>query len=244
LYVVLTRAVEQLYIISEFDVDKKTQTEKLKNYSGLFINYLKSTNCWEDNTFTYSFGNPIKTSEEKTALHNTIYQTEFISTAKEEHNLNIVTSSGYLWNTLQEKAIEKGNLIHNIMSEIKTIEDIEPVFEDFENSGKINALQRDELKVMVYDIVNHSLLKSYFNSEYTIYNERDIITKESHLLRPDRLVINSKNEVVIIDYKTGHKDSKHQEQLYDYQLVLEDMNFKVINKILIYINDEITIKEF
>lgn len=244
LYVVLTRAAEQLYIISEFDVDKKTQTEKLNNYSGLFINYLKSINKWEENTYTYSFGVPIKTSEEKTTTHNTIYQDQFISTAKEEHNLNIVTNSGYLWDTLQEKAIEKGNLVHNIMSEIKTTEDVESVLSDFENSGKINDLQHEELKTMVYDIVNHSQLHSYFNSDCTIYNEQDIITQKGHLLRPDRIVINSKNEAVIIDYKTGLTNSKHQEQLYDYQLVLEDMNFKVIKKILIYINDEITIKEF
>ena len=244
LYVVLTRAIEQLYVILEYDVNKKSKTEKPKNYSDLFINYLKSTNHWEDDTFTYCFGNPIKTSEEKTTIHNTIYQNEFISTAKEEHNLNIVTSSGYLWDTLQEKAIEKGNLIHNIMSEIKTTEDVEHVLEGFINSGKINALQHDELKITVNDIVNHSQLKLYFNSEHTIYNEQDIITKEGHLLRPDRIVINSKNEAVIIDYKTGLTNSKHQEQLYDYQLVLEEMNFKVVKKILIYINDEITIKEF
>ena len=244
LYVVLTRAIEQLYIISEFDVDKKTQTEKLKNYSGLFINYLKSINHWEDDTFTYSFGNPTKTSEEKPILHNTTYQTEFISTAKEEHNLNIVTSSGYLWDTLQEKAKEKGNLIHDIMAEIKTIEDVEYVLADFESLGKINTLQHDKLKITVYDIINHSQLQSYFNSDLTIYNEQDIITKKGSLLRPDRVVINTENEAVIIDYKTGQTNSKHQEQLYDYQLVLEEMNFKVIKKILIYINDEITVKEF
>ncbi|WP_052172462.1 UvrD-helicase domain-containing protein [Psychroserpens jangbogonensis] len=244
LYVVLTRAIEQLYIISEFDVDKKTQTEKLKNYSGLFINYLKSINHWEDDRFSYSFGNPTKTSEEKPILHNTTYQGEFISTAKEEHNLNIVTSSGYLWDTLQEKAKEKGNLIHDIMAEIKTIEDVEYVLTDFESLGKINTLQHDKLKITVYDIINHSQLQSYFNSDLTIYNEQDIITKRGSLLRPDRVVINTENEAVIIDYKTGQTNSKHQEQLYDYQLVLEEMNFKVIKKVLIYINDEITVKEF
>lgn len=244
LYVVLTRAAEQLYIISEFDVDKKTQTEKLNTYSGIFINYLKAINRWEENTFTYSFGTSEKSSGEKPATHDTIYQNEFISTAKEAHNLNIVTSSGYLWDTFQEEAIEKGNLIHNIMSEIKTSEDIEYVLDDYKHIGIINALQYNELKATVFSLINHKQLQPYFSSEATIYNEQDIITKEGQILRPDRIVINSKNEAVIIDYKTGLSNSKHQEQLYDYQLVLEDMNFKVIKKILIYINDEITIKEF
>jgi ATP-dependent exoDNAse (exonuclease V) beta subunit len=244
LYVVLTRPIEQLYVISEYDVDKKTQTEKLNVYSGLLISYLKSINLWNDHTLTYSFGNPIKTSELKPTKHNTIFEKEFISTSKEEHNLNIITSSGYLWNTLQEQAIEKGNLIHNIMSEIKTIDDVEFVLENFKSLGQINNLQCEELKVTVYDIINHSQVKPYFDSTFTIYNERDIITKEGLLLRPDRIVVNTKNEAVIIDYKTGLPNSKDQEQLYDYQLVLEDMNFKVKKKILIYINDIITIKEF
>ena len=244
LYVVLTRAAEQLYIISEYDVDKKTQTEKLNLYSGLFIHYLKAVNLWKDDTFTYSFGTPEKTSDKRQGTHQTIYQNEFISTAKEEHNLNIVTSSGYLWDTIQEKAIEKGNLIHNIMSEIKTVEDVNYVLDDFKHSGKINTTQYHDLMHTVNDLLHHKQLRSYFNSDATIYNEKDILTKQGQILRPDRLIINTKNEVVIIDYKTGLENSKHQEQLYDYQMVLEDMNFKVIKKILIYINDEITIKEF
>ncbi|MCB0382027.1 MAG: UvrD-helicase domain-containing protein [Psychroserpens sp.] len=244
LYVVLTRPIEQLYIISEFDVDKKTQTEKLKYYSGLFIHYLKSVNRWEDNTYRYSFGSSEKTLEDKSKSHQILYQNECISTAKEKHHLNIVTSSGYLWNTTQEEAIEKGNLIHNLMSEIKTADDVVYVLEDFKHSGKIDDLQYDELKTRVYELVHHKQLKPYFNSEATIHNEKDIITKHGEILRPDRIVINANNEAVIIDYKTGLSNSKHQEQLYDYQLVLEDMNLKVIKKILIYINDEITIKEF
>ena len=59
------------------------------------------------------------------------------------------------------------------------------------------------------------------------------------MLRPDRVVVNSNNEATIVDYKTGLQDSKHKEQLYDYQLVLEEMNVVVIQKILIYINDKI-----
>ncbi|MBQ0768187.1 MAG: PD-(D/E)XK nuclease family protein, partial [Bizionia sp.] len=78
----------------------------------------------------------------------------------------------------------------------------------------------------------------------TIYNERDIITKTGKVLRPDRLVINTNNEVVIIDYKTGLFNPKHQHQLQDYQDVLEDMQFTVIKKLLIYINESISIKTY
>jgi RecB family exonuclease len=63
------------------------------------------------------------------------------------------------------------------------------------------------------------------------------------ILRPDRVIINAKNEAVIIDYKTGLEDKKHAQQLQTYQDVLEQMNIKVKRKILIYINNDILVKD-
>ncbi|OUS01524.1 DNA helicase UvrD [Flavobacteriales bacterium 33_180_T64] len=244
LYVVLTRAIEQLYIISECDLDKKTQEEKLTHYSGLFINYLKSIGKWNTNEMEYRFGVLNKFSENKKKSNKTIKQTQFISTKKEDLNLNIITSSGALWDTAQEHAIERGNLVHQIMSFIKTKNDVDFSLNHFLDSGIINVQQFKTLKPIIESIINHNQLKSFFNSDLIIYNEKDIISKNGKLLRPDRIVINSNNQATIIDYKTGLKNSKHKEQLYDYQYVLEEMNFEVIKKVLIYINDDIIIKEF
>ncbi len=242
LYVVLTRAINQLYIVSELDLDKNNE-EKCNYYSGLFISYLKSEQLWKEGLLEYSFGVAADHSEANPKHQNTIYQEQFISTAKEIHNLNIVTSSGSLWDTQQEQAIEKGNLIHNIMAEIKTIDDVDYTIDQFLTLGKINDTQIDDIKATVLSIVKHDKLTTYFDANNTIYNERDIITKNGTLLRPDRIVVNTNNDAVIIDYKTGLENSKHKEQLYDYQNVLEDMGFNISKKILIYINNDITIKE-
>ena len=245
LYVVLTRAIEQLYIISEYDVNQKTGNEKLTHYSGLFINYLKAIGRWTDDDMEYSFGEDQRTSEDKVKeeQHITIEQGQLISTRKEDHNLNIITNSGYLWDTAQEKAIERGDLIHSIMALITTSADVESALNHFLSLGIINAIQYDELKNVINRIINHEQLNSYFDAHHTIYNEKDIISKNGKLFRPDRVVVNANNEAIIIDYKTGLQDSKHKEQLYDYQYILEEMDFKVIKKVLIYINDDILIKE-
>jgi ATP-dependent exoDNAse (exonuclease V) beta subunit len=136
LYVVLTRAIERLYVISELDLDKNGN-EKNKYYSGLFIDYLKFNQLWNSNQLEYSFGNQEKALTKEKASE-TMLQTQLISTSRAELNLNVLTNAGYLWDTTQEKAIEKGNLIHLIMSQIKTVDDIAFVFEDFLDSGKIN----------------------------------------------------------------------------------------------------------
>ena len=52
---------------------------------------------------------------------------------------------------------------------------------------------------------------------------------------PDRIMFNN-NQLVIIDYKTGEKDSKHIEQIVNYSNALRMMGFNNIERYLIYTN--------
>ncbi|WP_370477273.1 UvrD-helicase domain-containing protein [Tamlana flava] len=242
LYVVLTRAVEQLFVISSKEINSKGELN-IKKYSGLLISYLQHLGVWKDSEFTYSFGNFKKTSVETKPKKKTLFQQEFISTAKEQHNIKVVTKSSYLWNTEQEQAIEKGNLVHDIMAKIKTLNDVDFVIRDFLDKSIIDSNQASQLKQIVVQIIEHPKLQDYFNSTYTSYNERDIISKDGTILRPDKVAINPNNEAVIIDYKTGIEDKKHAQQLQLYQDILEEMSFNVKKKILVYINEDIKIKD-
>lgn len=241
LYVTLTRAIEQLFIISKKEISSKGNVS-IKKYSGLFINYLSHLGLWNDSDLSYSFGKLEKSTKQITKKR-LLQEQEFISTAKEDHHIEIVTNSGYLWDSNQEEAIEKGNLIHNIMSKINTKEDVDVTITDFLESSTINLEQSDILKKIVNEIIEHPKLTNCFNSDLIIYNERDIITNQGQILRPDRIIINSKNEAVIIDYKTGKEDKSHTQQLISYQDILESMNLKVIKKFLVYINNDIHVKE-
>ena len=55
------------------------------------------------------------------------------------------------------------------------------------------------------------------------------------------MVFLNDTDVVIIDYKTGKENDSHKIQLNKYKSVLEEMNFKVVEKILIYITEKIKI---
>jgi ATP-dependent exoDNAse (exonuclease V) beta subunit len=240
LYVALTRAVEQLFIISKKDISSKGGPNE-KKYSGLFINYLQHLGLWNDLDSSYSFGNPKR--KRSSSIQKPLPEEQlFISTAKEDHNIKIVTNAGYLWDSKQEEAIEKGNLIHNIMSKIQTKDDVTYVINEFIESDIITKNQSQSIKNLVLQIVNHPLLTDCFNLENTNYNERDIITQQGLILRPDRVIINNQNKAIILDYKTGKEDKSHIQQLITYQDTLKLMNFKVIKKILVYINKDIQVK--
>jgi len=241
LYVVLTRAVDKLFIISKKDMSSKGIINN-NTYAGMFISYLQHINTWADEQLNYTFGNQ---NPNKQALDTKVNleALKFISVPKEDHNLSIITKAGLLWDTQQEKAIERGNLVHLVLSKIKTNLDIDYVFNDLLITGEISKANTTTLKSLVTEVTNHPQLKIYFNEGFKVFNERDIIANSGEILRPDRLNINSKNEVIIIDYKTGEKKQYHNIQLNGYEHVLKQMNYSVIHKLLVYINETVDVIE-
>jgi len=242
LYVAQTRPIEQLHIISSKKIDKNGK-ENMNTYSGLFINYLKHKNLWHDSQFTYTFGNLERNSGSYTKQTPTDSPSNFIATPLKELAIQIATSSGLLWDTKQKEALEKGNLLHFILSKIKTSADVPFVFDDLFRNGIISHDQVEILKTTINQILNHPQLKSYFSPDFIVYNEREIINRSGHILIPDRLVFLNEKDVVVIDYKTGLVSSTHDEQIYTYKEALEKMKLAVKKMLLIYINDDITIKE-
>ena len=242
LYVALTRAVEQLHVVTEKKISSKGE-ENANFYSGVFINFLKLQNLWSDNLLEYSFGNEKRVSNKvEESLIADIHE-KFISTPWKEHNIVLLASSSKLWNTEQGKAINFGNLFHEILSKVITKKDVDVVVSQYNQQGILNEDQTEYIRSSIYDVVNHQKLSKYFSDNVTIFNEREIVDIDNQVIIPDRLVFTRNNKVVIIDYKTGNHSLEHHQQLLKYEQVLKSMNFYVDKKLLVYINDGIEVVE-
>ncbi|QTD39205.1 UvrD-helicase domain-containing protein [Polaribacter batillariae] len=243
LYVALTRAVEQLHIITDKKLVGKNKEEDLKFYSGFFINYLKEKSLWNNDLLEYSFGNKKRVSNKKEDNSIAEIHKKFMATPWKEHNIVLLAGASKLWDTVQGEAIDYGNLLHEIFSKIKTNCQIEEVVNLYEQQGILDENQTKLIKEKVVKVVNHPKLGFYYSDEVTVFNEREIVTANHQIIIPDRLVFTTNNEVTIIDYKTGILLEKHHQQLKNYEDVLKSMHFKVNKKLLIYINEEIDVVE-
>jgi ATP-dependent exoDNAse (exonuclease V) beta subunit len=242
LYVVLTRSIEQLYVITEKTITSKGAVNS--NYtSGVLINYLQTVGTWSDEKTNYTFGERKKVSETQIEKSKTTIQDQFVSNPWQEHNIYMVANSSKLWETEQGKAIEYGNLIHELFSKINTYKDVEKVICQYVNQGFVSFEDAAKIKVLIDEVVNHPTLECYYKENVVVYNEREITTVQNKVVIPDRLVFNSKNEVTIIDYKTGAPSKSDHQQLVQYEKVLKSMNFNVLKKLLVYLNDKILIEE-
>ncbi|MGB0892082.1 MAG: UvrD-helicase domain-containing protein, partial [Flavobacteriaceae bacterium] len=169
LYVALTRTVEQLHIITEYKISSKGE-ENTNFYSGVFINYLKDINQWNDAVLEYNFGESKRVSKKEKKESLTELQEEFISTPWQEHNIKMLASASKLWDTEQGKAIEFGNLIHEMMAKIITENDVDRIVNQYEQQGIIDKEQSSLIKTDIYKIVRHPELQNYYSENVIIYN--------------------------------------------------------------------------
>jgi len=222
-YVAFTRAKEQLYIISKWDVKSNGESNSNK-FSGKIIEYLKNIGKWAAENRIYTFGNPIKPKKKTSETKNpkSILKLSHFEDPSATYNVHIITNSGKLWGTTQMDAIEKGNLIHSLMASIYTFEDIPNVLEKSFLSGEITLFQKETLANEITQLINHPELSPYYSTANTVYNERDIIY-EGRFFRPDRIIIEPQGKTTIIDYKTNMYKDTHAKQIQQYAAILERM---------------------
>jgi ATP-dependent exoDNAse (exonuclease V) beta subunit len=239
LYVALTRAEEQLYIISQ-NVKPRKDGEYPSNMASFFIKYLIQQGLYDENQLEYPFGKSAKLSAKEIHI-DTTKNIPVVSEVLNPKNIKIAQREALMWGTHQQEAIEFGNVIHEILSFINTKSDLELAINKAIENGLITILQKELVYNAITEIVNHQDLVVHFAEGNEILNEKTIIQKEGGTVKPDRIVINKEKEVFLLDYKTGLPNPKYRYQLENYQIAIEKMGFKVLKKALVYVGVEIDV---
>ncbi len=239
LYVALTRAEEQLFIISSMNLDKDGNA-RANNMSSYFINYLIKENIFDKNQHNYEFGNTTKLSKTEKYIDAT-KTISVVSEVLDPKNIKIAQRESLMWGTHQQESIEYGNVVHEILSFVKTKSDVALAIEKAIEKGLITTNQKNSVEKSIQEIVNHADLVTYFSGDIAVLNEQTIIQKEGKTIKPDRLVFYKNKEVHLLDYKTGSHQAKYKLQLENYQTTIEKMGYRVIKKSLIYIGTQIEV---
>ena len=241
LYVALTRAEEQLYIISNKKINSKG--ELANNMSSLFVSFLQNLNLFSEEENVYPFGEKVRISEKKMLSPEEIEATApKLITAVEhgidkENTIKIAQREALMWDTSTQKSIEYGNLVHEILSKIQYKKDIEEAISTAIFEGLLVLDQEAKVRSSIEMICNHEELQDFFRVDFKVFNEQNILKKGMPNIKPDRVVIKN-NEAYILDYKTGAEHKKHEEQVKQYELALIEMGLNVTKKALVYTQED------
>ncbi len=237
-YVAFTRPKEKLYVISSVPGSGKFPKNSLNS---ILYEYLKNKKLWNNDKLVYSF--PIKQSNNidiksaKKQLYEEnqgkIWLNKYINQPRHEKVQARVIDQPH--DTGQVKKVIRGRQIHKAMENIYAEKDIPIVMEQLIFDGYINEKESDDLKNNIKSIINNPLIKPFFSEKYNIKTEPGIFDENGNFYRPDRIVF-SNEQTAVIDYKTGDPHQKHQNQIKKYGTLLNDMGYKNIKLLLIYLD--------
>jgi len=239
LYVALTRAEEQLYVISGMNLDKNKEPKR-NSMSAFFVNYLKQAGKFDPEIYQYEFGNPEKISKVK-ILAAEPRHIEPVADPLETSSIKIAQRESVMWGSRQLEAIEYGNTVHEIMSMVNHAGDIDLALTKAIENGLITQLKKEGVGNTMKSIVSHPDLEAFFDSRNRVLNEQTIIRKSAGLIKPDRMVLAGNKEVYLLDYKTGSHNPKYVKQIETYAEAIENMGFRVSKKALVYTGEKLNV---
>lgn len=240
LYVAHTRAIKALFVISKGRTERQSAGTP-QAYGDLYTRYLREKGLWQQGRESYSFG---RLDEGHVPLPLPAKDAVgFLYTARDLTSLKMVTKSGIRRDSEQGRALRYGNIIHYALSLIQWDEDINPAMRQLISEGLLEHKDEKLFRDLIGRVVSHPLLSPYFKTGTRVLNERDLLTKNGLILRPDRLVFREKG-VAIIDYKTGQRKPEHRKQILQYAESIEEMGYTLDESIIIYIEENQITPEF
>ena len=231
LYVALTRAIEELHIISKYPKNKS-----INSHSEMFRSFLESEEIWEENRLLYSWGkkNEHKTKSEPKSEPN------LVGTIN-SYNRQVYTKKAQI--EFQNQQILFGKTLHKLISKIQYSYQLDKEILEFRESKKIKGINKEEIIHLVKQIVLHPNLLGLFDTKNTVICEKEIFVNQKTTIRPDRITITGPNKCIILDYKSGKKRAKDLKQLREYTRILEQMGYIVQQALIVYFIPEIDVVE-
>ena len=233
LYVDFTRAVERLHIISP-----EPKRNSKKNVHSWLKEFALSQASYNSEQAILEYGKPegrisdhSKASLEPLPVHE-------LRIFSNPDVIQIKGSSSYKVNEEVTKAREYGILVHYLLSQVISSEDIDEVVQQALQAGDISGEEAALISGSIRRLISIGSIAPYFVPGLDIRNELEILTASGEILRPDRVVITG-TEAVVIDYKTGKKNpEKYHAQMRDYEQALLSLGYASVKKILLYIHEQ------
>lgn len=223
-YVCLTRARKEMHIIAKNPpkslIDGKSSPNDLSQLLYLY--------CEQNG---YTFGSPYRWNEaskkEDSEIEEFDAEYETYGMNPEACSKRFVASSD-AWDYFSEEGIGQSKRLrgieqHALLSRIRTSDDAPEVLRSIEPQTRELLLER---------ISAHS---EWFSPELKTLNEVAIIDSFGNTNRPDRVLVDEKGRVTVIDFKFGEEDEKYSGQVRRYMRLFREMGYGEVSGYIWYV---------
>jgi ATP-dependent exoDNAse (exonuclease V) beta subunit len=235
-YVAFTRAKDRLYFIAH-------QGDKRGDAVKSFLNKKKSIPLHSDNEGVeyYRFGDPQALQISRTQV---VQKEHFLEKyASKPLTANLATRKHeYFWEKDLSSSTTWGTLVHRYLAKVYRKEDVESVLQKIQQDITLDENTRQNIQSVIQNVFFHPQAAVLFGtSDSKIKNELELIDASGQSFRIDRLCING-SQCTVFEYKTGFPKDSHRLQINQYNKLLSNIGFEVIDNYLIYIREDLEVK--
>lgn len=241
LYVAFTRAKNELIAFAP-----KPKREEINNISSLLLASIKSSKeCMDERldlalskhmdeeAGIFEVGKDYKpVSKEKQGRVDEIY-VESLSSVSFDERIKLLLKNKYYFSDTGQR--DYGTLMHEVVSKVHTVQDIENAVEEYHIAGDITREQKTALSDLLQQYLANPVVSPWYSGEYKVLNEVQILQPKGTFSRPDRVMIKD-SRVIVIDYKFGEKeDRRYLRQVKYYADQIRRMGYDDVKGYICYI---------
>lgn len=237
LYVTFTRPVQRLYVIAK--QGKPEKPNLLRDFvtdAPITITPININGQEADGVMIYRFGETDFRNPKEKETNEPEGKTIADSVSNDWfQKIDVDPSPSMFWKEDKDPMLprEWGELVHQILSEIQTVDDIDSALEPYLLDGTLDSEIGYLLKTKFMQMAQHPEIGEAFSNKAKVKNECDILF-DSEIIRPDRYAELS-DTIYLLDYKTGKKEEEHKKQIQRYAKALRELTNKEIRAYLVYL---------
>ncbi len=137
--------------------------------------------------------------------------------------------------------INKGTVMHRIFEKIITRKDVGPAVSQMVASGELTSAEGKVFFAKIDGLLQESPFAEWFSDRWKVLNEREILRAGESKHRPDRVMLMD-NIAVVIDYKTGEISDKDIRQMKGYLVDVRKMGYSICEGNIWYLQRDEIIK--
>lgn len=142
--------------------------------------------------------------------------------------------------------IQLGSVLHQVFSTIRSTQDIDQALKGLETEGIIydREISREHLQNMIRRRLQTPQVAEWFEpGRWTLYNECSILTTDGGTRRPDRVMTDG-SQTIVVDFKFGSERTDYHDQVREYMNLLTEMGMPQVRGYLwfVYSNKIVEVK--
>jgi len=240
LYVAFTRAKNELIVFAPRP--KRTDINSISSLLWNTLNtnpssghhlHLDTSQAIDVETGIFEIGKEYVSTVKEKASDIREIGIEALSSISYDERVKLLLKNKYFFSDSGKR--DYGSLMHEIVSKVETIDDIADVLEEYHIAGEITSEQQEDIRSLLLAYLANPMVSLWYSGEYRILNEIQILQPKGAFSRPDRVMINSK-EVIVIDYKFGEKESsQYIRQVKYYMGQIRKMGYSQVKGYICYL---------